>query len=138
VSSVKRIQLARSRIDPSKGEGNYKVAKGRMGSGGGHADHLLGVPHPLGRNKRSVWRIPVMPSSDAHPAPFPPALVEPCILAGCPKNGTVFDCFSGGGTSLVVARDLGRRAVGVELNPSYCEIAVRQISNGAAKRASYR
>jgi DNA modification methylase len=42
--------------------------------------------NPAGRNKRSVWTIPTQAYSEAHFATFPEKLVEPCILAGCPKE----------------------------------------------------
>ena len=45
------------------------------------------------RNKRSVWEVTTQPFSEAHFATFPPALIEPCILAGCPRGGTVLDPF---------------------------------------------
>src|SRR5580765_5660506 len=50
------------------------------------------------RNKRSVWTIPVQPFPGSHFAVFPPALVRPAILAGCPQKGTVLDPFAGSGT----------------------------------------
>ena len=43
-----------------------------------------------GRNKRSVWTVSTKPYKGAHFATFPPALIEPMILAGCPEGGTVF------------------------------------------------
>jgi len=49
------------------------------------------------RNKRSVWEIPTSPFPEAHFATFPPKLIEPCILAGCPEGGTVLDPFCGAG-----------------------------------------
>lgn len=79
-----------------------------------------------GRNKRSVWSIPTAPFAEAHFATFPPALVEPCILAGCPEGGTVLDPFIGSGTTAMVARRLGRRAVGIDLNAEYLAMAVRR------------
>jgi DNA modification methylase len=78
--------------------------------------------HPLGKNKRSVWKIPVRSFPGAHFAVFPPALVRPCILAGCPKNGVVLDCFAGSGTVGDVATELGRDAVLIELNPVYVQM----------------
>src|SRR5690606_37293324 len=82
---------------------------------------------PNGRNKRSVWTVATQPFSGAHFATFPPALIEPCILAGCPKGGTVLDPFGGAGTSGLVADRLGRNAVLVELNPEYAEMARQRI-----------
>jgi DNA modification methylase len=60
------------------------------------------------RNKRSVWEVTTQPFSEAHFATFPPALIEPCILAGCPVGGTVLDPFFGAGTTGLVADRLGR------------------------------
>ncbi|HET6631545.1 MAG TPA: site-specific DNA-methyltransferase [Rhodanobacteraceae bacterium] len=75
------------------------------------------------RNKRSVWTVATQPFKEAHFATFPPALVEPCILAGSPGGGVVLDPFSGAGTTALVAEELGRQYIGIELNPEYAEIA---------------
>jgi DNA modification methylase len=74
------------------------------------------------RNKRTVWTIPSAPFSDAHFATFPPDLIKPCILAGCPVGGTVLDPFGGSGTTGMVALELGRKAILIELNPAYVEM----------------
>lgn len=83
------------------------------------------------RNKRSVWTVATAPFSEAHFATFPPALIEPCILAGCPKGGTVLDPFGGAGTSGLVADRLGRNAILIELNPEYAAMAERRIKADA-------
>jgi len=67
------------------------------------------------RNKRSVWTIPTLPYAGAHFATMPEALVEPCILAGCPLGGIVLDPFVGSGTVVAVAERLGRQGVGLDL-----------------------
>jgi len=80
---------------------------------------------PLGytnRNRRSVWSICPRPYKGAHFAVFPPALVEPCIKAGCPAGGTVLDPFGGSGTTGQVAKSLGRNAILIELNPAYHDL----------------
>jgi DNA modification methylase len=84
--------------------------------------------NPLGRNKRDVWDIAPEPYPEAHFAVFPPALVQPCILAGSRTEDLVFDPFAGSGTTLAVARSLGRRAIGSELNPKYIALAERRLS----------
>jgi DNA modification methylase len=76
-----------------------------------------------GRNRRSVWTVATKPFSGAHFAVFPPDLIEPCILAGCPEGGTVLDPFTGSGTTGMVALEHGRRFVGCELNPEYAAMA---------------
>jgi DNA modification methylase len=86
---------------------------------------------PGERNKRSVWTVATQPFSEAHFATFPPALIEPCILAGCPEGGTVLDPFGGAGTTGLVADRLGRNAVLIELNPEYAAMAKRRISGDA-------
>ena len=67
----------------------------------------------------------------SHFATFPPALIEPCILAGCPVGGTVLDPFSGAGTTVMVALRHGRRGIGIELNPEYCAMARERIIDDA-------
>lgn len=84
-----------------------------------------------GRNKRSVWTIATAPYADAHFATFPPALIEPCILAGCPEGGTVLDPFGGAGTTGLVADRLKRNAILIELNPEYAAMAERRIRGDA-------
>ena len=71
------------------------------------------------RRKRSVWEVATSRYRGAHFAMFPPDLIEPCILAGCPPDGTVLDPFGGSGTTAGVAATLGRSSVIVELNPDY-------------------
>ena len=71
------------------------------------------------RNKRSVWTVATTPYSGAHFATFPQALIEPCILAGSRGGDIVLDPFFGSGTTGQVCNNLGRRYVGIELNPEY-------------------
>jgi DNA modification methylase len=78
--------------------------------------------HPKGRNRRTVWEIPLSKFRDTHFAVFPEKLVELCVLAGSPPNGIVLDPFVGSGTTAVVAQRLGRKYVGIEINPEYCEM----------------
>ena len=79
------------------------------------------------RNKRSVWTVATKPYKGAHFATFPPALIEPCILAGCPRLGTVLDPFGGSGTTGQVALSKERSAVLVELNSSYIPLINERI-----------
>lgn len=79
------------------------------------------------RNKRSVWTVAPKPFKEAHFATFPPDLIEPCVLAGCPVGGTVLDPFFGAGTTGLVAERTGRSAIGIEINPEYVEIARRRL-----------
>lgn len=87
------------------------------------------TPEPATRNKRSVWSVTVKPYKEAHFATFPKELIEPCVLAGCPKDGTILDPFGGSGTTAEVAIENGRNALLIELNPEYIELAKTRISN---------
>ena len=106
------------------------VGRNRALPGDGSMDAALAIM-PEMRNKRSVWPLATEAFSEAHFATFPPALIEPCILAGCPKGGTVLDPFGGAGTTGLVADRLGRNAILIELNPEYADMAERRIKNDA-------
>ena len=80
------------------------------------------------RNKRSVWTVATQPYADAHFATFPPKLIEPCILAGAQAGSLVLDPFAGSGTTIMVAQQLGRHGVGIELNQDYIMMAERRIA----------
>lgn len=79
------------------------------------------------RNKRDVWNVATQPNKEAHFATFPEKLIEPCILAGCPKGGTVLDPFCGSGTTGIVSVRHERDFIGIELNPEYVEMSERRI-----------
>ena len=86
-----------------------------------------------GRNRRSVWTIATQPYSGAHFATFPPKLIEPCILAGCPIGGTVLDPFNGSGVTLLESRKHSRKGLGIELNEEYCAMSARRLARGAGE-----
>ena len=129
---IERIVLARANGATLKEAGGGVTPKSAPAGSGIKANvsfHNATVVPMDSRNKRSVWHIPTAPFPEAHFATFPPALVEPCVLAGCPEGGTVLDPFIGSGTTAMVARRLGRRAVGIDLNPEYLAMAVRRIGS---------
>jgi len=94
---------------------------------GGTERSTLGVSAKDFRNKRSVWNVAPQGFKGAHFAVYPPALIEPCILAGCPVGGVVLDPFTGSGTTGVVALRHGRGFIGIELNPDYITLANKRI-----------
>jgi len=91
-----------------------------------------------GRNKRSVWTVATRPARDGdgaeekHFAAFPPDLIKPCILAGCPAGGLVLDPFAGTGTTVYTACEMGRRGVGMELSAVYARVAKNNCLRSAA------
>jgi DNA modification methylase len=79
------------------------------------------------RNRRSVWMVPTRSFKGAHFATFLPDLIRTCITAGCPAGGVVFDPFMGAGTTAIVARELGRNYIGIELNAKYVKLAEERL-----------
>ena len=102
----------------------YNSKQAAMGRTRGGKETL----EPVTRNRRSVWTVNTKPYKGAHFATFPAALIEPCILAGAPKNGVVLDPFFGSGTTGAVAKALGRKYLGIELNPAYVKLAKERLS----------
>ena len=81
------------------------------------------------RNRRSVWTVATKPYKGAHFATFPPALIEPCILAGSRPGDIVLDPFMGSGTTASVALQHGRQYLGCELNPAYQPLQDARIAD---------
>lgn len=122
-----RIDSTKHKNTDTRGRQDYAIASGmgirpQRDSNGG-----LGSYSEDSRNKRTVWTVPTHPFAEAHFATFPPDLIEPMILAGCPKGGVVLDMFMGAGTTALVARKLNRHFIGAELNAAYIEIAKRRL-----------
>ena len=88
------------------------------------------------RNRRSVWTVTTKPFKGAHFAIFPPDLIEPCILAGCPPGGTVLDPFGGSGTTAGVAIKHGRNAILCELNPEYAALVNARVDSIAGSQGT--
>lgn len=91
------------------------------------------IVDPNGRNCRSVWNIHTQGFAGAHFATFPPKLVEPCIKAATRPRDYVLDPFFGSGTVGLVAQELGRRYVGIELRPEYVALAADRLTVGNQK-----
>ena len=117
--------------EPAKWErwGNQTEKKKHPGTGKFLGGKMLDeLPIKTTKNKRSVWTIPTKPCKEAHFAVFPPNLIQPCILAGCPENGTVLDPFFGAGTTGIVAQQHNRKYIGIDISAEYCEIAKIRIA----------
>jgi DNA modification methylase len=114
----------------SRGNGvNPKAAVGEIGREKQNASFSVAVRELVSRrNKRSVWTIASDPYSGAHFATFPPALVEPCILAGSRAGDVVLDPFFGSGTVGEVAQRLGRKWIGCDLQKAYAPLQARRTA----------
>lgn len=114
-------------VQPNKGNGRSFRGGGSYTGGNAFNNHATkgretsgNVPNESGlRNRRSVWTVATRPYKGAHFATFPPALIEPCILAGSRPGDIVLDPFMGSGTTAAVALQHGRQYLGCELNPAY-------------------
>ncbi len=80
-----------------------------------------GVREESGANLRNHWILSPDSSRSGHPATFPRELARRCILLGSSENDTILDPFSGSGTTGIAANELNRKAILIELNPTYAE-----------------
>ena len=124
--------------DPASFAGKHSKPDKQRGHSRRHAgfnerwDKMAKAEQSSGRrNKRSVWTIATRPFAEAHFATMAPELARLCIMAGCPLGGLVLDPFGGAGTTGLVADQLQRNAVLIELNPTYAEMAQRRITQDA-------
>jgi len=99
---------------------------------GTHRPEREDIAYNATRNRRSVWSVPVRAYKGAHFATFPPALIEPCVLAGSRAGDAVLDPFMGSGTTAAVALQHGRTYLGCELNPEYGALQQERIARAIA------
>ncbi len=93
-----------------------------------------GVREPSGANLRNYWILGPDTSGNGHPAAFPRELARRCILLGSRPGDAVLDPFGGSGTTGVAASELGRKAILVELNPSYAKMSKARTRHGKKTR----
>ncbi len=100
-------------------------------NGNGDKKHDGWTPHPMGAKPKDVIEIPTTCNgsgeSTPHPTQKPEELVRKFVLASSNRGDTALDPFSGSGTTLVVAEQLGREWLGCELNREYNEWAIQRI-----------
>ena len=123
----KRKVVGNIRIDKQKGHGR------RHDGFNDRWDKSEDDQTPILRNKRDVWTVATKPCKEDHFATFPPELIRPCILAGCPEGGIVLDPFMGAGTTALVALQERRNYLGFELNPEYIKIANKRLKTVEVK-----
>jgi site-specific DNA-methyltransferase (cytosine-N4-specific) len=109
----------------------YKIKRGnpfvRFGSEQYHGANV--VYSERGKNPGDFWRISIRPFRGAHFAVYPEELCIKPIKSSCPPDGIVLDMFAGSGTTLVVAKKLGRRFLGCDINPEYVRMANERLKS---------
>ncbi len=124
---------ARRRSGRSHGDRKYHPATPAF-RGRPHGTHIMPTgqrhtaAHPRGRNPGDVWTVAANPYPSAHLATYPVAIPLRCIKAGCRPGGTVLDPFSGAATTGLAALQLGRRYIGIDINPAYHELASARLA----------
>lgn len=111
--------------DRRRGKGRIGYEGKRTGEEGTGQEAFVSIKDK--RNKRSVWEQTTAQSSDAHFAPYPVELIEPCVKASTVEGDTVLDPFNGTGTTGIAALKNGRKYIGVDLNEDYIEISKERI-----------
>jgi DNA modification methylase len=87
------------------------------------------VREETGANLRNCWILGPDSNSNGHPATFPRELARRCILLGSRPDDVILDPFGGSGTTGIVAKELDRRSILIEINPNYCEISEKRITH---------
>ena len=100
------------------------INKGNHQSGNGYF-----VRNEMAR-RTNIWRIPIGGNATGHPAPFPLALAKDHIQTWSNQGDIVLDCFNGSGTTCKAAKELGRRFIGIEVNPEYVAICEKRVAQG--------
>jgi site-specific DNA-methyltransferase (cytosine-N4-specific) len=80
-----------------------------------------------GMGKKDVWTINIKHTKNSHYATFPEELIDTCVIAGCPDNGTILDPFMGSGTTAIVSLKNNRNFIGFELNDDFVNISNDRI-----------
>ena len=113
-----------------------RVDDGRDVSSLGYKSDHYGMParyvrlHEDGKNPGDVFEIPTQPFPEAHFAVFPEKLCEKPIKAGCPEGGTVLDPFCGAGTTCYVAKEMGRKYIGIDIKAEYVQLTDKRLAQG--------
>jgi site-specific DNA-methyltransferase (adenine-specific) len=101
--------------------------------GNGRKTTDLWTPHPMGAKPKDVFEIPIicngMPEKTKHPTQKPEELLRKILLASSNPSDIILDPFSGSGTTLVVAEQLGRKWIGCDSNANYNCWAVNRLDN---------
>ena len=92
---------------------------------------FYGIPSSPGRHRPTVFRSTAVADDSDHPCPKPTAWVRWLVGLGTGIGDTVLDPFMGSGTTLSESYRMGRKAIGIEIEERYCEIAAKRLAQGA-------
>lgn len=113
-------------------EGLFNARIGAAANRKGTGDYMVARISPeIGARLGDVtdfWTVPISNSRNKHVAAMNDFIPSLLLLAGCPPKGLVLDPFCGSGTTLVAAKHLGLNYVGVELNPEYAELSIKNLA----------
>lgn len=85
--------------------------------------------YPANQMSRDTLKAPICAGHDnGHPCPKPIELLLQLVAGATTEDQVVYDPFVGSGTTLRAAKDLGRRAIGIDIEEEYCEIAANRLS----------
>jgi DNA modification methylase len=80
-------------------------------------------------NETSLWWMPANERNIFHPTEKPIGVIKKMIRNSSLKDDLILDPFLGSGTTAVACKELGRRFIGIEIEPKYCEIARQRLAN---------
>lgn len=131
--SAKQLLAERKTKKTAKDQARYEMAQSMYGENATQMSKPIGAMFSgytelKGPSKKSVWAVARASYGGAHMAVFPPALIEPCILAGSRPGDIVLDPFMGSGTTAQVALQHDRQYLGCELNPEYESLQQERIN----------
>lgn len=130
LSKSKHYKYDKGAIAEAAVNGDGNRPRGSMGArsmNSGRRESVEERERVTTRNRRSVWNISTEHSGVQHYATMPKALARLCIMASTEPGDLVLDPFAGSGTTLRVAKELGRDALGFDINPMYIGIAASRL-----------
>lgn len=126
VGAPRAVNRLRDRRNATAGSTFRKTVGGRCRKNGADVGEIAVTPE-FGL-RTNVWSIGVGGGGDGHPAPFSEDIARDHILSWSNPGDVVLDPFSGSGTTAKMARETGRRFIGIEVNPEYVEISRKRLA----------
>jgi len=87
------------------------------------------LSNDIEKNINDVFEISLVANKTEHIAPFPPNLIKNLIQIGTNEGDIILDIFAGSGTTSLVAKNLNRKSISIELNKNYCNIIKNRLQN---------